>query len=183
MPHYGSMMTECWFVGKMKKNYENLSQFRLSSNTHTHIHKKDPSETVKKQKRESTELNWTERALNCTVQHDMVWHLLDQSAWQFLVLWLLFTFFMDITNSVSCKWKILIYKPIFSRSNNENSTKRSTGKISAQHSSNAFDAIWIEAALAYYAVVEGKRNKKNGNKNSFSMKYSMGMQIKTDSKH
>lgn len=94
----------------MKKNYENLSQFRLSSNTHK---KENLNNTKKTRKRE---LNWIERALNCVVsvpvpvQYNTISHLLDQgagSSWCLLV----FTFFMGICNSVSCKWKIWFINP------------------------------------------------------------------------
>lgn len=154
----------------MKKNYENLSQFRLSSNKNSHTNTQNKyamsqmkSERASKQVSQASEqekerLNWIERALS-------IWHLLDQA----LAFWcLLIYIFHGIKYSVSCKWKIWFIKP-FSRSN-EKIQQQLKSQTNAYNQSELLCSVWwIERHLyihSYFKLWEREREKK---KNCFTL--------------
>lgn len=102
----------------------------------------------------------------------------------YLVIYIFF-FVHGIKNSVSCKWKIWFIKP-FSRSTERKfNNKQQNLNTYTPDWVNYFGAGWEQNGTCMPSWMREKvRKKKTSNNNGFySMKYSIAMQIKTDSKH
>lgn len=140
-----------WFGSKVKKNYENLLQFRLSSNN-----KKKPVHKHSVKSWSSERLNWILACIElCTIER----HLLRIKHW---CIWcLLIYIFHRIKNSVSCKWKIWFIKPFShstrERKREEEREKENSTTAKSQHIDIKWITVarWIEStALAYIVATK-----------------------------